>query len=370
MLYSKDLQHSGPTSFLGLASSKTIEQSILQMSGSESMHRTGAVPQNQLAGEIKGIYSDLVMVEAKCIKLDNLHMSGNLGYEQWQTLLAVHRTLLCEHYDFLSASQHPSTSSSLRRLATKYSMPARMWKHGIHSFLELLRRRLPESLDYMLQFVYMAYQMVALLYETIPSFEDTWIECLGDLARYRMAIEEKDMRDREIWGGVARDWYTKTSNRNPEVGRLYHHLGILARPNAIHQVYFYCRSLTCVQPFESAMESLSCLLSPLARVESGRPTIPYVEETDSMFLCLHARLLNSSRHHGETNISTIASSYQLRLDSQIRRHALKWKDHGVFIAVTNISACFGYGRFDNQLGKAYRKNNQVISSVAHVWNLY
>jgi hypothetical protein len=27
--------------------------------------------------------------------------------------------------------------------------------------------------------------MMALLYRTVPTFEDTWIECLGDLERYR-----------------------------------------------------------------------------------------------------------------------------------------------------------------------------------------
>lgn len=66
-------------------------------------------------------------------------------------------------------------------------MPARMWRHGIHSFLELLRHRLPGSSEYMLSFIYLAYSMMALLYETVPAFEDTWIECLGDLSRYRYA---------------------------------------------------------------------------------------------------------------------------------------------------------------------------------------
>ena len=28
--------------------------------------------------------------------------------------------------------------------------------------------------------------MMALLYETVPAFEDTWIKCLEDLGRYRM----------------------------------------------------------------------------------------------------------------------------------------------------------------------------------------
>jgi hypothetical protein len=39
--------------------------------------------------------------------------------------------------------------------------------------------------------------MMALL-EQVPSFVQTWIECLGDLARYRMAIEEVDFRDRDL----------------------------------------------------------------------------------------------------------------------------------------------------------------------------
>lgn len=81
-------------------------------------------------------------------------------------------------------------------------MPARMWRHGIHSFLGLLRHRLPDSLDQMLMFVYLAYSMMALV-KSAPSFEWTWIVCLGDLARYRMTIEETDLRDREIWSGVA-----------------------------------------------------------------------------------------------------------------------------------------------------------------------
>lgn len=58
-------------------------------------------------------------------------------------------------------------------------MPARMWRHGIHAFLEVLRHRLPESLEHMLAFIYIAYSMMALLFETVPAFEDTWVECLG-----------------------------------------------------------------------------------------------------------------------------------------------------------------------------------------------
>jgi hypothetical protein len=81
----------------------------------------------------------------------------------------------------------------------------------------ILRHRLPDSLDHMLAFVYLAYSMMALLMESVPSFEETWIECLGDLARYRMAIEEADLRDREVWSGVARMWYNKAADKSPNV---------------------------------------------------------------------------------------------------------------------------------------------------------
>ncbi|KAH8585923.1 hypothetical protein B0O99DRAFT_657066 [Bisporella sp. PMI_857] len=188
------------------------------------------ISQEQLVAEVRGIYAGLVMVEAKCIEVDNKqatlgHIDGpqsKLNNEEWQALIALHRTLLHEHHDFLLASQHPSASPALRRLASKYAMPARMWRHGIHSFLELLRHRLPASLDHMLAFIYLAYSM-----------------CLGDLGRYRMAIEDDDIRDREVWTGVARCWYSKASDKAPTTGRLYHHLAILARPNALQQLYYY-----------------------------------------------------------------------------------------------------------------------------------
>ncbi|OBS15857.1 hypothetical protein FPOA_13372, partial [Fusarium poae] len=162
---------------------------ILKSHSQDKLHasKLQADLQDQLVAEVKGIYAGLVMVETKCIEVDNAQSSNTdanakLNNEQWQALIALHRTLLHEHHDFLLASQHPSASPALRRLPSKYVMPARMWRHGIHSFLELLRQRLPASLEHMLNFLHLAYSMMALLYETVPAFEDTWIECLGDLA--------------------------------------------------------------------------------------------------------------------------------------------------------------------------------------------
>lgn len=132
---------------------------------------TRPISPEQLIAEVKGIYAGLVMVEAKCCEVDAKQAAAaqdqdgkhpRLNNEQWQALIALHRTLLHEHHDFFLASQHPSASPSLRKLALKYAMPARMWRHGIHSFLELLRHRLPYSLEHMLTFIYLAYSMMAL----------------------------------------------------------------------------------------------------------------------------------------------------------------------------------------------------------------
>jgi hypothetical protein len=202
---------------------------------------TRPISQEQLVAEVKGIYAGLVMVEAKCIEMDKKQATlaqafpgagaqPRLNSQQWQALIALHRTLSHE-YDFFLASQHPSASPALRRLASKYAMPSRMRRHGIHSFLELLRHRLPASLDHMLAFIYLAYSMMTVLYETVPAFEYTWIECLRDLGRYRMAIENDEIRDREVWTGVSRHWYSKTSKTSPATCRLYRHLAVLTSPN-------------------------------------------------------------------------------------------------------------------------------------------
>ena len=216
----------------------------------------------QLLYEVKGIYAGLKMVEAKCVEVCEKQASlaktmeqvglkpPRLTNEQWQALIALHRTLLHEHHDFFLASQHPASPTPLQRLAAKYSMTARMWRHGVHSFLELLRHHLPHSLEHMLTFIYLAYSIMALLYETVPAFEDTWIECLGDLGRYRMAIED-NAEDREDWNDVARSWYSKAADKRPTVGLLYHHIAV-ATPNVLQQLFFYSKSLTVGQPFPPA----------------------------------------------------------------------------------------------------------------------
>ncbi|CZT11762.1 hypothetical protein WAI453_004327 [Rhynchosporium graminicola] len=246
---------------------------------------TRPISQEQLVAQVKDIYAGLVMVEARCVEVNKKQAilaqadptsHPNLNKEQWQALIALHRTLLHEHHDFFSASQYSSASLALRRLASKYAMPAKMWRHGIHSFLELLRHRLPASLHHMLAFIYLAYSMMALLYETVPAFEDTWLEFLDDLGRFRMALEDDDIRDSMFWTRVAQGWYdiARTFSRTPTTGRLYHHLAILTRSNALEQLFYDSKSPCVVVPLTSARESTLTLVEQVYDSPDRRYRLP------------------------------------------------------------------------------------------------
>ncbi|KAJ4369344.1 hypothetical protein N0V86_009175 [Didymella sp. IMI 355093] len=194
----------------------------------------------------------------------------------------------------------------------------------------------------MLAFIYMAYQMVALLYETVPTFEDTWIECLGDLGRYRMAIEDEDIRDRETWASVARSWYSKAADKNPSV-------------------YYYGRSLNSVEPFPSARESVMTLFRPPIEreVSNGSPPLP----VDSSFIEAHAHaFVRGSADRFEAS----CQNYLSQLDNHIGRVTAKWKEQGVYTAVTNVSGWFDYGVNLNPLRQLFRLRNEMRKDPDYV----
>lgn len=300
--------------------------------------------EEQLINEVRGIYAGLVMVEKKCIEIDKQQSESKtpLSPVQWQALIALHRTLLNEHHDFFLASQHPSASPVLKRLAEKYAMPARMWRYGIHSFLELLRHRLPDSLEHMLTFIYMAYSMMTLLFESVRAFEDTWIECLGDLARYRMAVEEVDVRDREIWAGVARYWYNKAADKNPDVGRIQHHLAVLARPDVVQQLFYYTKSLVSVHSFPSTRESIPSLFNPLLNAPKAHHHYPLI----AAFVLAHGYLFY---RNPSPQFSRSAEEFLTHLETHVGRMGAAFKMQGVYMSSCNFAAIFEYNHPDAAL---------------------
>ena len=295
------------------------------MEQSEAGPETRPISHDQLVIEAKDIYAGLV---AKYVDIDekqtaaaqekDLSKKVQLKNDKWQTLIALHKQLPHEHHDFFLTSQHPAVSPVLSRLAARYSMPVRMWCHGIHAFLEVLRHRLPGSLEHMLAFIYIAYSMMALLFETVPTFDDTWIESLCDLGSYRMAIRDDEPRIRETWSNVARFCYNKAADRNSTVGRLYHHLAILARPCALEQVALYIRALPCMTPSESVRGSIMTLFKP-----------------------------NFQRTDAGANNGFLATVHELEKDGSydkfITKCGSKFKEAGAYCADANIAALFEYG---------------------------
>jgi hypothetical protein len=95
---------------------------------------------------------------------------------------------------------------------------------------------------------------MALLMESVPSIEETWIGCLGDLTRYRTTIEGVDLRDCKVSPGLGRMWYNKAADGFPDVGRIQHHLSVLARPNVVQQLFYHSKTLIRVILFQNAPE--------------------------------------------------------------------------------------------------------------------
>lgn len=332
--------------------------------GYEGMFRQpeiNPITQDQLINEVRQIYFGLAMVEKKCIDIDKQQSESkaDLSESQWQALISMHRTLLYEHHDFFLASHHPTASPVLRRLAEKYAMPARMWRYGIHSFLELLRQKLPNSLDYMLNFIYLAYSMITLLLESVSAFRETWLECLGDLARYRMAIEESDMRDREVWAGVSRYWYNLDADQSPDVGRIQHHLAVLARPDNLQQLFYYTKALVCVQPFHNARESIVLLFNPC----SDKPITQHPIIT--AFIATHGALFSQDPAEQFVALANNFLSLLRRDFGQLDRKG----QQGVFMMSSNFASILQYGEANGIMALEFAAKQGETTAEAHKFAL-
>lgn len=219
-----------------------------------------------------------------------------------------------------------------------------MWRYSIYAFLEILQYRLPESLEHILAFIYITYSIIALLYKTIPTFEDMQIKYLGDLGRYRIAIEDDEPKDREVWSGVAKDWYSKASNKSPTVSRLYHHLAILIKPYILTQLLYYTKCLIYITPFESTRGSIITLLNPIL---AGRTSLYYwvsLIETLGIkayrILFIYPQRLFADFRLVLQQLKEFAIA---KLLNNFEHNSYKIKKVGAFFAVSNNAAIFKYG---------------------------
>lgn len=141
-------------------------------------------------------------------------------------------------------------------------------------------------LEHLIEFIQYAYTHYSQLFEDpkFALFRTAWIEQLGDLARYRMAvagmasrvtaaqststkprlefgdspreivprpIEEAsigeaalgdwEIEEQETWRVMARDWYGQGVGETPGAGRLHHHLALLSKGDELKGLYHYSK---------------------------------------------------------------------------------------------------------------------------------
>lgn len=167
-----------------------------------------------------------------------------------------------------------------------------------------------------------------------------------------MAIEDDDTKDREIWTAVSRQWYAKDPNKKHTTSRLHHHLAILARPNALQQLFYYSKSLCVPIPYLSARESIMTLFEP----HISRPTLAKIPEIDAA----------SERAHGivfpSRNVGLPQPSVDEFIDDRnrhISRHARRWMESGYFIGIALGAGLIRYGS-DGQA--------ECIAAAVSRWN--
>ena len=158
------------------------------------------------------------------------------------------------------------------------------------------------------------------------------------------------MRDREIWSNVARTWYNKAADRSPNVGRIQHHLAVLARPNIVQQLFFYTKALVSVVPFTNARDSIMLLFNPLLDKDDAShfDRYPVVEAS---FVTAFGLLF--TRGH-PLEYHTLIQACLTGLDEQIIRMGAKWKTQGPEVAATLIAGAFDFGHEQNPIWTMYQ----------------
>ena len=131
--------------------------------------------------------------------------------------IAVTARLADLYHSFMLQCADTNLPPSLSALPQKYSIPARLWETAFQLYMDRLRSALPRSLlslsengpavyshmdevdtaalsilDHMQEYAIYAYIYYSTLLEDIPlsPFRSSWLEQLGDVARYRMQVAE------------------------------------------------------------------------------------------------------------------------------------------------------------------------------------
>lgn len=196
------------------SSSFTLSSGTTDNSSASSALFEGRPPRedpanNAFAIQLKKLYRTISNLETKILNEDSdenadegrILVQGRgrevteeeLEQQKWLRVIADHKRLADTMHNLMQISLSPSVPASLRVIPSKYNIIIRLWTHGFHKLLEALRRASfdsPLALEHLQDFIYFAYTFYTGLLEepTLRTFRAGWLEALGDLARYRMAV--------------------------------------------------------------------------------------------------------------------------------------------------------------------------------------
>jgi hypothetical protein len=177
--------------------------------------------------------------------------------------------------------------------------------------------------------------MISALKECVPAFEITWLEVLGEIARYRAAVQDDACDGSGMWTTIARNWYAEAAAMKPQVGWIKHQIAVLASPNSLQQLFHFSQALSALEPLASTEISIHTLLNPFI----GEAFITQCSPMEAEFLKAQGLLLGQSLHAIPYSNPWLLSSVGLflsLLDAHVSQVATKWLETGVWVAFANI----------------------------------
>ncbi|SCV69696.1 BQ2448_1090 [Microbotryum intermedium] len=422
----------------------------------EVLAPSAAPSENAIVAQLKRAYREIVELETKMQdenkaalaamqredEASSHHQPGvrikgqgrKFDDEYWVKLASGHKQLADAHYSFLQMALDPRLPASLHSLPQKYNIPTRLWQTAFHQLLERMRHAVLASpptssstltsstseanvMEHLVEFIQYAYGHYSQLFEdpTVSVFRSAWIEQLGDLARYRMAVaglasrvsaaaaqssgntngsslalpaspklessearpmevasigvpalNDWDLEEQETWRVMARDWYGRGIAESPGTGRLHHHLALLSKGDELRGLYHYAKSLTATHPYVSARESILPLFEEEHQTRRTQSDVSKAE----LFVHLHGMLFTKiSLDDFDETLGRLLEKF--REESVVIRKADRdWSALGsdasapfgdvewFMLGVINISALLQYGAEDGVLNKALSKEAQ------------
>ncbi|RDB24144.1 hypothetical protein Hypma_008825 [Hypsizygus marmoreus] len=343
--------------------------------------------------------------------------------EKWKVQIANHKMLAEYIHNLLEISLAPSVPASLRNIPTKYNIIVRLWTYAFHKLLESLRRASfssPLALEHLQDFIYYAYTFYTGLLEepTLSGFKSGWLEALGDLARYRMAVAAmvgggvsssstgrkltlKDVNDvvaetddgskvkisktstsdkpaariddspspsvglaaarlldvepeTERWRGIARDWYGAGLAEQPGTGKLHHHLGLLCREVEGEELRGVYHFVKSMTTLHPFPTSRESIL-PIWSVSAQARRSQSDTPAKDLFVLLHGMLFT---HIQLDDFAPTLARFIERLEIEDAEER-DW----LMMGVINVASLFEYGKPGSVLGRVGGKEPGVATVV-------